>query len=200
MDTVDPRQAKAALRSALRARRRDLDPAAAAADDAARTSRLLGQLRALAPGRLACYVSREPEPDTAVLLGELADWGIGILLPAGPSLTEPGWAWWSGQPMAPGPGGIAIPDAPRLDASALSQAELIILPGLAGTRAGARLGQGGGWYDRALAHARPGAPRWLLLNDWEVVDAVPHDPWDQPVTALVTPHRWLPCSPAAHLD
>ena len=68
-----------------------------------------------------------------------------------------------------------------------------MVPGLLGTPSGRRLGRGGGWYDRALVHASPEARVWLLLNDDEVVDEVPSEPHDLPVTALVTPTRWVAC-------
>jgi len=155
---------------------------------------VLAACRRLNPGWIACYVSVDPEPSTSDLLAELADWGVGILLPwLGRGSHKPSWAEWAGEPMTSGFAGIPMPTSPRLDATALSRADLIVLPGLAGTREGVRLGQGGGWYDQALAHARPDTPRWLLLNDAEVVAALPHDPWDQPVTALVTERRWIEC-------
>jgi 5-formyltetrahydrofolate cyclo-ligase len=79
------------------------------------------------------------------------------------------------------------------DQAELADAQVIILPGLAGTSRGQRLGHGGGWYDRALANIDQAIPRWLLLNDAEVVDHLPSDPWDQGVNALVTENRWVNC-------
>jgi 5-formyltetrahydrofolate cyclo-ligase len=92
--------------------------------------------------------------------------------------------------MISGWGGIPTPST-KGTPDVLSQADVIIMPGLAGTLSGARLGTGGGWYDQALLHANPKTPRWLLLNDDEVVDALPQDIWDQPVTDLVTEKRWI---------
>jgi 5-formyltetrahydrofolate cyclo-ligase len=75
----------------------------------------------------------------------------------------------------------------------LSSADWIWLPGLAGTPDGRRLGTGGGWYDRALAQARPNTVRGLLLFDAEVLDQLPTDPWDRPVNLLVTELRQIVC-------
>jgi 5-formyltetrahydrofolate cyclo-ligase len=72
---------------------------------------------------------------------------------------------------------------------------VVIMPGLAATPRGTRLGRGGGWYDRALAHAKPDAGRWLLLYDAEIVDTLPVEDHDQPVTDLVTERRWVTCQP-----
>lgn len=185
---------KAQIRARIRAMRNQLDTSEMADRDAARTGRIVSALKKLSCEVIACYVSREPEPDTLELLTDLADQGVGILLPwLGPDLSQVSWAWWAGEEMVDGPFGIPIPTAPRMGPDVLSQADVIIVPGLAGTRSGIRLGQGGGWYDRALPHARPGAPRWMLLNDSEVLDDLPCDPHDQRVTALVTEHHWISC-------
>ena len=46
-----------------------------------------------------------------------------------------------------------------------------IAPALAVDTTGARLGQGGGWYDRALEHLRPGVPVVALVFPEELYDA-----------------------------
>jgi 5-formyltetrahydrofolate cyclo-ligase len=54
-------------------------------------------------------------------------------------------------------------------------------------RDGTRLGRGGGYYDRALAHARSDALLVAVLFDEELRDDVPAGPHDRRVTAVVTP-------------
>jgi 5-formyltetrahydrofolate cyclo-ligase len=141
---------------------------------------------------VAAYAARSDEPETAALIAELHRCGVQVLLPV--LTVAPDWAWFDGATgLAPGPRGIAQPVGDRLGPSALALADWIWLPGLAGTPSGERLGTGGGWYDRALAHARRGTPRGLLLFDDEVLDEVPTDPWDEPVDLLVTELRSLDC-------
>jgi 5-formyltetrahydrofolate cyclo-ligase len=70
----------------------------------------------------------------------------------------------------------------------------VIAPALAVDTAGGRLGQGGGWYDRVLAHARPGVCVVAMVFPEEVYDAaqrpLPRQPHDQPVDIVATPTRW----------
>ncbi|WP_447587527.1 5-formyltetrahydrofolate cyclo-ligase [Cellulomonas persica] len=91
---------------------------------------------------------------------------------------------------APEPGG------PTLPAEALADADVIVAPALAVDTAGGRLGQGGGWYDRALEHARPDALVVGVVFPEEVrdatVDPLPHEPHDRRVDAYATPQGWVP--------
>lgn len=94
--------------------------------------------------------------------------------------------------LAPGRFGLLEPLGPRLPAGALGQADVVVVPALAVGRDGTRLGRGGGYYDRALAHAAPTAVVVALLFDDEFLDEVPAEPHDRPVHAVVTPSGgWL---------
>lgn len=74
------------------------------------------------------------------------------------------------------------PSAPEIS---LAQADLIIVPGMAFTRDGWRLGYGGGYYDRLLAE-RPHAPALGICFHALLLDDIPHGPDDIPVDYLVT--------------
>ena len=83
--------------------------------------------------------------------------------------------------------GLLEPAGPRLGPGALAAADVVVVPALAVDRRGARLGRGRGYYDRALAHARPGAVLVAVVFDDELVDALPAEPHDRRVSAVVTP-------------
>ena len=61
-----------------------------------------------------------------------------------------------------------------------------IVPGLAFTRDGRRIGYGGGWYDRYLAAAAPDAVALAVAYPFQILDDVPTEPNDRRVTDVVT--------------
>ena len=61
-----------------------------------------------------------------------------------------------------------------------------IVPGLAFTRAGGRLGYGGGWYDRLLGEAAPGAVALGVAHVFQIVDALPVEPHDRTLSGVVS--------------
>jgi 5-formyltetrahydrofolate cyclo-ligase len=94
-----------------------------------------------------------PEPGGADLPDVLMD----ALPPGGrlllPVLLDDGdldWAVYSGT-LVPGPRGLLEPDGPRLGVDAIREASLVVVPALAISAAGVRLGRGGGSYDRVLS-------------------------------------------------
>lgn len=68
--------------------------------------------------------------------------------------------------------------------------DVVLLPCLAVTPGGERLGQGGGYYDRYLA-AHPGVAAIALAYDEQVVEGLPTEAHDRRVDAVVTPTRWI---------
>jgi len=185
--TPDPAAvaAKAALRAQIldRRRARPLQEREAAA---ARLTRAL--LRGLAGVRaFAAYVPDDDEPGHGRLPAAFTQLRARVLLPVTPSDgRELAWAVDSGR-LAPGRDGVLEPVGPRLGVTAVGTADVVVVPALAVARNGIRLGRGGGYYDRALQHARPDAVVVALLFDDEFVDELPTEPHDRPVTAVVTP-------------
>ena len=60
-----------------------------------------------------------------------------------------------------------------------------IIPGLAFTMEGKRLGYGGGWYDRFLASAPKGAVKIGVAYSFQIVDDLPAESHDIPLTDVV---------------
>jgi 5-formyltetrahydrofolate cyclo-ligase len=110
-----------------------------------------------------------------------------VLLPVVPD--EPGpldWARYTGRDgLAAGPLGLREPTGERLGVDAVTKARLVLVPALAADRAGRRLGRGGGYYDRTLPLTAADVPLVVVLNDEELVDALPVEPHDRRVTAAL---------------
>jgi 5-formyltetrahydrofolate cyclo-ligase len=176
---------KAGWRARLRAARRSLGPDELAAAAAALRQHVCDRLAGA--GRVAAYVPVGREPGSVELLDALRDGGTEILLPV---VLSGGldWAVYRGRTgLVAGALGTREPIGPHLGAAALATADAVLVPALGVDRNGTRLGRGGGYYDRALALLGPGAAVAALLHDGELVDLLPRDPWDRPVTAAVTP-------------
>lgn len=181
----EPAVAKDELRAGLLVRRRARPAAERAAAAEAVTSALLTWLRGV--GTLAAFVPDPSEPGAGLLPAAYAELGARVLLPVIPSTGRIlDWAAYTGE-LETGRFGLSHPIGPRLGPTAIQAADAVVVPALAVDRAGIRLGRGGGYYDRALAHARPDAVLVTVVFDDERVDELPREAHDRPVTAVVTP-------------
>ncbi len=136
---------------------------------------------------VAAYVSVGAEPGTGPLLEGLHAAGVRVLLPVVLPDLDLDWAAYTGpESLAAARLGLLEPTGALLGVDAVRDADVLLVPGLAVSPSGERLGRGGGCYDRALARAA-GRPVAVLLHDDEVGVDVPTEPHDRPVTHAVTP-------------
>ena len=161
---------------------------------------IASQIRALASSMggvalPALFVSTPLEPDMSLALGLFPRALLPVLLDeAGAPLGAPHWGLWeAGRALVTLGRPPAQPDGEALGSAALAGADLILIPALAASADGTRLGQGGGWYDRALMYRSPGVPVVAAIFDDEVLEAgvIPAEPHDIPVDAIVTPTRTI---------
>ena len=193
LSSLEVIDAKDELRRAIRAEREKRSPRmrAQAAEQLATAVRSLPQVRQASC--VAAYASRPVEPGTIPLIEQLAAGGARVLLPVLGAGLQRDWAWYTQTEELEhrAPGRPPEPSGPTLGADALGMAEVVIVPALAVDTAGGRLGQGGGWYDRVLAHARPDVLVVALVFDEEVYDAqqrpLPRQGHDRTVDVVITP-------------
>ena len=168
--------------------------------DRAEASGIARQIRALASSMggvtlPALFVPTPLEPDMSLTLGLFERALLPVLLDeAGAPLSEPRWGLWeAGRALVTLGRPPAQPDGEARGAESLKEADLIVIPALAASADGTRLGQGGGWYDRALVHRCPGVPVVAVIFDDEILEAglIPGEPHDVPVDAIVTPTRTI---------
>jgi 5-formyltetrahydrofolate cyclo-ligase len=70
---------------------------------------------------------------------------------------------------------------------------LLIVPGVAFDPKGNRLGRGQAWYDRVIRQWGSRATPVGLAYEFQVIDRVPVDPWDQKVLFISTQERFIDC-------
>ena len=158
--------------------------------------RLTAQVLALPEVRRAAsvsaYVSVGHEPGTSRLLDALLAAGKRVILPL--TVRDPGgfldldWAVYTGPAsLAPARYGLLEPTTPPLGRDAIATPDALLLPGMAVSAQGYRIGKGAGCYDRALSRVPVGTFTCVLLYDDEVGRDVPVEAHDRPVVAAATP-------------
>lgn len=189
---------KQALRARVRTGRRARTPQQRRAD-AERVAALLLALPEVTSARcVAAYTSTPVEPGTGPLRAALRAAGTRVLLPVALPDGVLDWAEDDGRTRpGHGPGGEE-PVGPGLGPDAVRQAGVLIVPALAVDTRGARLGHGGGYYDRSLARLEHPVPVIAVVHGSELLDAdvdpVPVTDHDLRVHIVVTPEgtRRLP--------
>lgn len=148
--------AKQALRGALRIAAKGLDSTARVAAGLAITHRLKGWQAWREADWIAAFVGEKHEPSTDALIGAALEGGKEVWLPSarrGELLAFR--RCWALTELRAGPLGPLEPD-PVGEARYLSQlagerSGLVLVPALALSSTGARIGRGGGYYDGVLS-------------------------------------------------
>ena len=127
---------------------------------------------ALAAGRAIFYPHLDRARNTLALCevksrSDLKPGGYGILEPGTPS-TE-----------------TASPETPSIDTALLPPC-VVVVPGVAFTMVGERIGRGGGHYDRMLAELPPHAIKVGLAYSFQLLDWVPQSEFDRRLNFVVT--------------
>lgn len=188
---------KAALRDQLLAARRHV------ADDvrAAEARQVRERLEALesivtSDSTICAYVPVGTEPGSIEMLDMLLRRTGRVLLPVARTAADNtplplSWGEYRPGTLTTGRWGLLEPPQPWLPSSALAQADVVLVPALAVDRRGVRLGRGRGFYDRSLGGRDPHTRLIAVVRDAEVLEEVPADPHDIPMTHALTPRRGL---------
>lgn len=197
MDKTELRRTVIARRNAL-----DLDVRAAkSAVVCARLVELMDRLGAAAPHTVAVYAAMGSEVNPAAFAAAAVACGWRVAYPCMLSATE---AAACGQRMcmrkaaagdAPAAPFIAHPtrafaatdvDSDRFPIVPAKALDMVVVPLVAFDRAGARLGYGGGCYDRYLPILSPTCQIVGIAFDEQRVDHVPTDAHDPPLPNIVS--------------
>jgi 5-formyltetrahydrofolate cyclo-ligase len=183
------RQTKRQIRTAVLSARAELEEATTLQRAKQFADQIDGFARQHEARTVAAYASVGNEPGTREAIARLHARGVRVLLPVVLPDLDLDWADFAPDAWQDSRLGLVEPMGARLGLDAISEADVIFCPGVAGSPDGRRLGRGGGCYDQALTRSRPDATRCLIVYDENVLDDIPVDEHDQPVDAIITPTR-----------
>lgn len=183
---------KAAIRRALRARRRELLGEAIEAAAIAVATRVLTFGPYAWARTVAAYIATENEVPVDRVIADAWRTGRAVLLPhQGCDGFTP---WVEGQALVEGRGGIPQPETARGGLPA--PPAIVLVPLVAWDATGGRLGRGGGFYDRVLAVLDPTITRIGIAYEFQEHCRLPRDTWDVPVHYVITERRIVPAAAA----
>ena len=175
------------IRAAMKARRKAVTPEARAAVGKALSRRLFVENRELGAaiakkGPIAVYLASKEEIDLTDFITAALSFGCALVAPR-----------WNGteyelarvenlETLVKGPHGI--PEPPAGPVVLPKDVRAWLVPGLAFTRHGGRLGYGGGWYDRFLRRVSKRVPKIGVAHAFQFVDELPTEPHDIRLTSV----------------
>ncbi|MFJ4174749.1 5-formyltetrahydrofolate cyclo-ligase [Microbacterium sp. NPDC089696] len=192
----DVEHEKRALRAELRERRQLLSEAQRESAASAIAGRLDDLIADLGAESISCFLSTTTEPGTRDFVRAAVQRGIRVLLPVtrGDGLLD--WAVATDDDeISEGLYGLPEPTGEVLGPIAVNDVDLMIIPAAAVDRTGMRMGWGRGYFDKTIGSMEKCPPVYAVLYDSEVLDSLPREVHDQPVTGVVTPTRTLLLSP-----
>lgn len=178
------KQRKRALRRDVAERRERLSADERTTKSEAIASRVLSLSEVRAARTVLAFWSFGSEVETSALIERLHRAGKRVLLPRVEGGDVVVVAYAPGDPVAAASFGAMEPSAVEVEEP--GSVDLVIAPGVAFDRRGARVGYGGGFYDRFLSRTRPGVPVVAIAFALQVVDEVPEGRGDRRVDAIVT--------------
>ena len=195
----DVEHAKRALRADLRERRALLSEAQRTAAASAIADRLDALVDAVGARSVSCFLSTTTEPGTREFVTRAVRRGIRVLLPITRADGLLDWAVAAdGDDVVEGMFGLPEPTGEVLSPMAVNDVDLMIIPAAAVDRTGMRMGWGRGYFDKTLGSMEKCPPVYAVVYDSEILDSLPREVHDQPVTGVVTPTQTLNLSQTRH--
>ncbi|MFE1664030.1 5-formyltetrahydrofolate cyclo-ligase [Microbacterium sp. P02] len=187
---------KRALRAELRERRSMLSESARDAAASGVHAQLDELVRSVGARSLSCFLSTQTEPDTRRFIADAVARGIRVLLPITRNDGLLDWAVATADgDIAEGLFGLPEPVGELLGPIAVNDVDLLIIPAAAVDRGGMRLGWGRGYFDKTIGSMERCPPVYAVIYDTEILDSVPREIHDQPVTGVVTPTQTITLAP-----
>ncbi len=181
---------KGDMRKEMRARRRAVSAGERAEASAAICEKLaacagLGEDQSESDSPVAVYLASKDEIDLRAFIERMLRLGRKVVAPRwnGETYDLAALKGLGQEHLRRGPMGILEPAGAEIVPP--QEVFVWIVPGLAFTRDGCRLGYGGGWYDRLLSAAPKAAVKFGVAYSFQIVDDLPAEPHDIPLTAVI---------------
>jgi len=145
---------------------------------------------------IACYVNKDSEVATRPLIRKALDTNKRVLIPVVKKgdidlifseITD------LGKELAPGSFNIPEPREEYLRPESLDAVDVMFVPGIVWDKEGYRLGWGRGYFDRVLKTLPEHVRSIGLSFNLQLVNRVPRDQFDLPVSTVVTESRVVRC-------
>ncbi len=176
------------LRTVLSEARRGLLSAVSSELSARIQARLLSSGAYSAAHGVVLYAPCDGEVDTALIAADALAHGKRLYYPAVNRAERRMSLGMVSDPSGLVPGAFGIPEPPHssgVEPEEINSA-LLCLPGVAFTPSGARLGRGGGYYDRLLAALGPEVVAAGLSYSFQLIDRLPEQDWDRRLDLVFT--------------
>lgn len=144
--------------------------------------------------RIALYLTNDGELDTRPLIEALWQQGISVYLPRLHPFSQGNLLFFNYAPTSHLTQNSLKIWEPKLDITQMilpHQLDMVITPLVAFDQQGNRMGMGGGFYDRTLAHwQQQGKPYPVgFAHNCQGVKQLPVEHWDVPLPLIITPQK-----------
>lgn len=185
--------ARSQLRKNIRQRRNSLSVTEQHSAEIALTARLSNHSKIKQAKRIAIYLSNDGELSTANFIDWCWQQKKEVYLPVVHPFSPGNLLFLHYQKntkLVNNIYGILEPQLNVTMVCPIDQLDIICTPLVAFDRSGARLGMGGGFYDRSLVNwQRTKLYPLGLAHDCQLVDSVPVQSWDIPLPEIITPSK-----------
>ncbi len=140
-------------------------------------------------GVVCFFVSLPEEVDTRPMIAQALRSGKTVLVPLADLENKELKLYEIREPardLAPGTLGIPEPRPERTRRAEAEEAHCVIVPGLAFSPTGERLGRGAGFYDRFLTGLPQGTPKIAVAFSFQVLPQIPQETHDHVVDFVLT--------------
>ncbi|WP_299793085.1 5-formyltetrahydrofolate cyclo-ligase [uncultured Shewanella sp.] len=190
------KQARQQIRQSVRKARRSISEPQQRLFASSASQRLLQQVQTRGARHVALYLTNDGELDTAPLIQALWDAGVNLYLPRLHPFCRGNLLFFAYTPETTLVENVLKIREPILDITRMilpHELDAVVTPLVAFDNTGARMGMGGGFYDRTLANwHKTGKPYPIgFAHDCQQVDSLDSEHWDVPLPVIVTPTRVL---------